>query len=420
MRRDRVVRVLFCVAAIAFLLPVNTQAQYTLDSCKALARANYPAIKRYSLIEKSRDYTVSNAAKAWLPQVSVAGNAAFFTDIMRDDMLQSSVLPDIKNSLYSGSVQLSQTIYDGGSISAQRRTARAQADVSMEQTNVTMYELNGRVEQIYFGILTLDEQIGQNALLQEDLAISMNTVRSMMSGGIANQSDIDAVSVEQVKARQEEEALRASRESYILMLSIFIGEPINIGATFAKPVEQPLPDGTLRRPELAYYAAKGRLLDAQRKALDADIMPRVSAFGLGIYHNRIVNYMENGMLAGGITLSWNIGALYTRKNDIRNIDIERQLNDVERETFVFNTSLDSQNSNGVIRSLQRQIALDDDIISLRQSIREKAEKKVLNGTETVNEMLRDVNAVSEARQTKALHTIQLLQEIYNLKNINNN
>lgn len=62
--------------------------------------------------------------------------------------------------------------------------------------------------------------------------------------------------------------------------------------------------------------------------------------------------MKNSMLAAGLTLTWNIGALYTRQNDKRQIDTERRLNDVERETFLFNTTLATTQSNGAIEAIE--------------------------------------------------------------------
>jgi kynurenine formamidase len=75
--------------------------------------------------------------------------------------------------------------------------------------------------------------------------------------------------------------------------------------------------------------------------------------------------------------------------------------------------------NGKIKDLQQQIEQDKQIIALREGIYGKSIKKVENGTETTNEMVRDINAVNQARQQKAVHEILLLQEIYQLKNINN-
>lgn len=176
----------------------------------------------------------------------------------------------------------------------------------------------------------------------------------------------------------------------------------------------------VRRPELEYYTAQSRLLVAQRKALDAQLKPHLGAFGMANYHSSVMPMGNNGLLAAGLTLSWNIGALYTRKNDLGQLVLQQQRIDSERETFLFNNRLQNEQSNGVIDNLRKQIGEDDNIIRLRESIREKSELKVKNGTETVNELLRNVNAVSRARQTKALHELQLLQEIYHLHELNDN
>lgn len=121
----------------------------------------------------------------------------------------------------------------------------------------------------------------------------------------------------------------------------------------------------------------------------------------------------------GATLTWNFGSLYTRSNDKRKIEVERQDIESEREAFLFNTRLQTELQYGEISSLKKQIGQDDEIIMLRERIRDKAAQRVANGTETVNEMLRDINAVSEARLGKRIHEVQLIREIYKVKHLNN-
>lgn len=141
---------------------------------------------------------------------------------------------------------------------------------------------------------------------------------------------------------------------------------------------------------------------------------------MGMYHNKVMDIMRPGMIAGGITLSWNVAPFYTRKNDLRNLETKKMQIESERETFLFNTRLQNQQSAGVVDDLRKKLEQDTRIITLRERIHDTSVKKVQNGIESINEMLRDVNAVSEARQQKTIHEIQLLQAIYQLKNINNN
>jgi len=414
-------RILFFVMLVFAVVPAFTQI--TLDECRSLARANYPLIKRFSLVEQSRSLSVSNASKAWLPQVSLSARASYQSDVTRIpvDIPGVDISPMSKDQ-YDVSVHVSQQIYDGGSVSSSKRLADARSDVEREKVNVAIYDVYERVDQLYFGILLLDEQIRQVRLLQDDLSLSSKSVSGMLRGGVASQTDLDAVKVEQVKARQSETSLLTSRATYLKMLSTFIGKPLGDSVSLVRPDEADVSVVVNNRPELSLYNAQNRLLDQQRNVLDTYLRPRVGLFLQGGYGNPALNMLKNKFEAYykvGATLTWNFGNLYTRANDKRKIDTDRLGIEAEREVFLFNTGLQSELQRGNIESLRRQISQDDEIITLRERIRSKADVKVANGTETVNEMLRDINAVSEARLTKAFHEIQLLQEIYKLKNINN-
>ena len=338
------------------------------------------------------------------------------------EKMAAGAATDISNEIYGAMLQVNQTIYDGGTTAARKRVTRAEADVEKGRLDVTMYDINSRVEEIFFGILTIDEKLKQIRLLQNDLELSMRTVNGMINGGLANLSDKDAIKVEQLKASQQESSLTTSRDAYVRMLAAFTGKDMPSSTQFEKPSDTITPSyGTItnRRPELEYYSARLRLLDEQRHTLDTKLRPQISFFGAAVYHNRINDLLKNGTLAAGVTLSWNIGALYTRKNDIRNIETQKLQTESQRETFLLNTRMQNENSYGNINGLKKQIALDDEIITLRENIRQTTEKKVENGTETVNELLRHINSVSEARQAKAMHEIVLIRELYSLRHTNN-
>jgi outer membrane protein TolC len=317
-------------------------------------------------------------------------------------------------------VQVNQTLYDGGAIQARKHLSQAQADVDKNRLDVTMYTINDRIDQLFFGILTIDEQIKQNMILQSDLSLNLKTIENMIKGGLANQTDADIIKVEQIKDQQAEKSLRISRQTYLYMLGTFIGRKLDDSTTLEIPEQKdyPLPLQS-KRPELELYSAQDHLLNVQKESVNAQIRPKLSAFGLGMYHSQVSSLMKNHIFAAGITLSWNLSALYTHKNDLRNIEIQRQEIANNREIFLFDTNLQSQNVNGKIKDMQQQIEQDKQIIALREGIYSKSIKKVENGTETTNEMVRDINAVNQARQQKAVHEILLLQEIYQLKNINN-
>ena len=399
--------------AMAMLMtPLALRAQLTLDSCRQKAHDNYPMIKQYALINRSRDYTIGNIGKAWLPQVNAMGGAAAYTDMLDIPAQARMLTGETKNWTAGAMISLQQQIYDGGQTAAQKNTARAETEVSRRNVDVSMYAVNDRIEQLFFGILLIDEQLKQNRLLQNDLGINERQVADMMKGGLANATDIDAVKVEEVKCRQSETSLTAMRQAYLRMLGYFIGEQLNETTTLVAPNETATTKiDAITRPELQWYAARQSLLGEQRKQLDTRLMPTVKAFGAAIAHTSLADMMHNTFAAAGVTVSWNIGALYTRKNDLHKLQVEADRIDAEQQTFLFNNHLQTEETQGQITALKKQLDLDRETVRLREDIYSKSMKKVKLGTETVNEMLRDAIAVSQARQQQSLHNIQLQQAI---------
>ena len=317
-------------------------------------------------------------------------------------------------------LELQQKIWDGGGIRMQKKQTIAEAEVEKEKLNVDMYALNDRVNDLYFGILLLDEQIKQNTLLQDELERNYRQITAYVENGIANQADLDAVKVEQLNTKQKRIDLVSSRAAYLKMLSLLVGEALSPETVLEKPVPQSMVSAVseIRRPELALFDAQGAGLQVQEKALNVRHLPQFGLFVQGAYGNPGLDMLKNEFspyYMAGVRLSWNFGSLYTLKNDRRVIEKKRQQLDNNRDVFLFNTRLEMTQQDQAIHSLEKQMRDDDEIIRLRTNIRKAAEAKVANGTLTVTEMLRELTNESLARQSKAMHEIQRLMGIYQLK-----
>lgn len=317
-------------------------------------------------------------------------------------------------------LELQQKIWDGGGIRMQKKQTIAEAEVEKEKLNVDMYALNDRVNDLYFGILLLDEQIKQNTLLQDELERNYRQITAYVENGIANQADLDAVKVEQLNTKQKRVDLVSSRAAYLKMLSLLVGEALSPETVLEKPVPQSMVSAVseIRRPELALFDAQGAGLQVQEKALNVRHLPQFGLFVQGAYGNPGLDMLKNEFspyYMAGVRLSWNFGSLYTLKNDRRVIEKKRQQLDNNRDVFLFNTRLEMTQQDQAIHSLEKQMRDDDEIIRLRTNIRKAAEAKVANGTLTVTEMLRELTNESLARQSKAMHEIQRLMGIYQLK-----
>jgi outer membrane protein TolC len=414
------------------MLPLSMQAQ-TLQECQEAAEHNYPLIRQYDLIGKTTQLTVENIGKGWLPQVSASAQATLQSDVASwPEQMQSLYqqmglnMKGLKKDQYRIGIDVNQTVYDGGVIRSQKEIAQRQGAIEEAQTEVTMYQVRSRVNEMYFALLLLDEQITLNADLQELLSSSEKKLESMFKHGTAAESDYLSVKAERLNVVQQATNLQAQRRTLAMMLSTFCGIEVQ---QVQKPVQYSAMSSqqSVQRPELKVIEAQLRLADAQEKSLDAALMPKVGVFAQGFYgypgYNMFEDMMRhrwslNGMV--GARLSWNIGALYTRKNDKAKIQLQREMAATSRDVFLFNNNLEQMQQNENMERYRRLMADDDEIIALRSSVRKAAESKLAHGIIDVNDLLKEINADNSAQVQKSIHEIEMLKEMYNLKITTNN
>lgn len=411
------------------MLPIATMAQ-TLEECQQAAERNYPLIRQYDLIGKTTQLTLANIQKGWLPQVSGQAQATYQSDVvgfpeqMRAIYQQMGInMKGLTKDQYRVGIDISQTIYDGGVISSQREVAREQGKVQEAQTEVNLYQVRKRVSEMYFALLMLDKQILLNHDLQELLAGNERKLQAMVKGGTAAESDWQNVKAERLNVVQQATNLESQKRMLTAMLSTFCGIEVK---ELHKPAITEV-SGANNRPELRMFDALLRLADAQEKALNSALMPKLGVFAQGYYGYPGLNMFEdmmshnwslNGII--GARLTWNIGALYTRKNDKAKLQLQRDLTESNREVFLFNNRMEQIQQNEDIARFQKLMADDEEIITLRSAVRKAAESKLSHGIIDVNDLVREINAENAARVQQSMHEIEMLKQIYDNKFTTNN
>ena len=356
------------------LLPLSLFAQ-TLDECVRAAERNYPLIRQYDLIGKTTQLTVDNIQKGWLPQVTASAQATLQSDVaawpseMQTMLNQMGIhLKGLKKDQYRVGIDIQQTLFDGGAISHQKEIARRQGEVEAAQNEVSLYAVRQRVNEMFFGLLLINDQRQLNRNLQAVLKANEEKLASMFRNGTAAESD------------------------YLAM------------------------------KELKAIDAQLRLADARERALDAALMPRLSVFASGFYgypgYNMFDDMMHhrwtlNGMI--GLRMQWNIGALYTRKNDRQKIAFLRDSYQVQRDVFLFNNNLQGQQQAQEMARYQQLMDNDDEIINLRAKVRTAAESKLTHGIIATNDLIKEINNENNARVQKSIHEIEMLKQAFDLK-----
>ncbi len=413
------------IAAFAALAPLRA---ITLDECIDKARANYPLIKRYALIDNTADIDLSDVNKSWLPRVcayaqaTVQNHVPGFPDNMQAMFSNMGVeFQGLRKDQYKIGVDVNQTIWDGGKSKADRDITRADALAQTAANDVGLYAVAERVQNIYFAILLTEAQVEQCRLTTGLLTSNLDRLHSMQTNGTAMQCDVDAVEAELLTVKQNTVRLQGMADGYRRILEYFIGEPLS-----EVILECPSPDFPENlqsaRPELAQFDAQLATIESQRRSVSVATMPHIGLFAQAYYGYPGFDYFNSMMsrdwsfnVMAGVKVSWTIDAFYNKKNRLNKLSVASAEVENAREVFRFNTDMAAIQQQADIDRQQAVIGEDARIVELRASVRRAAESRLANGIIDTTDLLGKITDEATAGVNSAYHRIELVKTIYQLK-----
>ena len=390
----------------------------TLEECYDLAKQNYPLIKRHDLIAKPKEYNLQNAAKGWLPQIQIVGQATYQNDVIQFPIqLPNMSIDPLSKDQYKIYADVQQNIYDGGMIANQKKMATINSEIELQKTEVETDQLEMRINQIYFGILQTDEQLQQTELSKSDLSSGLKKAEAQLENGVIFRSNVDVLKAQIVNLEQKQLELHSTKKSFLQMLSLFINKNIDENATLEKPAKILIQDEN-KRAELKLFDLQKQGLEQQKANINSKNLPKIGAFFQGGYGKPGFNMLKNEFdvfYIGGLRLNIPISGFYTRKNDMALVETQQQEIDVQKENFLFNQQFQTIQNNNDLDKIQQLINKDNELIALRESIKKASLAQLENGVITTNDYLREVNELDRAKNQKITHEIQYLLTQYNLK-----
>ena len=418
------------IISFALIMMATAIQAQTLEECQLAAEKNYPIIKQYDLISQTTQLTVQNIMKGWLPQIAITAQATYQSDVaswpksMKGTFQQLGInMKGLSKDQYKVGIDLQQTIYDGGTISSLRSVARQEEKVQKAQVETNLYQVRKRVNEMYFSLLLLNEQIKLNDDVKALLLSSEKKLANMLKGGTIATSDFENIRAERLSVEQQNESLKSQQQMLQHLLSTFCGIKVS---NVQKPAPFETTISTNKRPEMLLFDYQLQLSSIKEKALNSQVRPKLGIFAQGFYGYPGLNMFEdmmnrkwslNGMV--GVKLSWNIGALYSLKNDKAKLRLQREMTENAREVFLFNNQLEEIQQNENIKRYHTMKQADDEIIMLRTNIRKAAESKLAHGIIDIHNLLREINNENAAKIQQTIHDIEMLKEMYNLKYTNN-
>lgn len=404
--------------------------EYTLDGIQQLARANYPAIRQFELIDKIADFSLADASSAWAPQISLSGQATYQSDVVSFPESMTDVfsmlgvdISGLHKDQYKLALNIEQTLWDGGYTKSRKEAVLAEKEVSSKSLEVELYALTDKVNQLYFGILVLDEQLRLNDLTAGILEDNRKIIRSYIDYGLAKPSDLAKVDAELIANSQQRTRICSSRKAYTQVLSVMTGRELSEEDTFVRPEPVLYSDSPQsNRPELQLYDAMAASIEAGRTAVKSTLMPRFSLFAQGLYGYPGLNMFEDMMeyrwrpnFYVGVRFQWNISAFYTKRNTECRLDASVRQVELQRETFLYGNRLEQIRLNADIEQMREILEDDDRLINIRTSIREASESQLQNGTLLISDLLKDINDEHRARIDKSIHELECLKKLYEMR-----
>lgn len=407
---------------------VNAQNVIIIEDCLQQAVSSYPLVRKYGLIEQSKEYSVNNIAKSYLPQISINAQTSYQSDVTElsldlDHLPFDLDIPSLSKDQYRATVDITQKIWDGGVTNAQKELTLENSEIEKKIIDVSLQDVKSKVIELYFSILVIDKQLSLLDLSEKNLQTNRKVTRSMVDNGVATLGDIDLIDVELINNEKKKIEYNAKRKAYMKMLGLFLNQTLPDDILLHEPVVSTVLTKEINRPELQLYDTQNSLFDIRHKLIEANNMPKIGLFAQGGYGRPGLNMLEDKFeffAVGGIRLTWNIGSLYTRKNDKRLIERKRQSTEVQRETFLFNTNIELTKEETEIQKFKELISKENEIVQLRTRIKEQSESKYRNGVYQINELIRDINSENQAMQNKVLHEIYYLMKIFNYNHIQGN
>lgn len=400
----------------------------TIEHCVKVAQENYPAIKKAGLLEKTLDLDLNDINRGWLPRISVYGQGTIQNVVPSFPSALSGVLEQMGQEIdglgkwqYKIGVDVSQTIWDGGTSKAQRQMSRAKEAVQQSSVDVELYAVRQKVESLFFAILLTEEQIAQNRQTLSLLGKNLDKINVMLRNGTAMQSDADMMEAQMLTLKQGITQAESAVKGYRQLLSLYTGEN-----TSDKVLSMPtatLPNSQVSaRPELQFFDTQMESARAALRLSDTSTMPKVGLFaqayygypGFDYFKSIISRDMSFNILAG-IKMSWNIDAFYTKRNTSDKTALNLAQIKADQETFLFNSQLQSESQTAAIEGLRKVMTDDTRIVELRSNVRKAAESQLNNGIIDMTTLLSKITDENLAQLTAKFHEIQYLQEIYKLK-----
>jgi len=414
---------LIIILGSGFLSFVAAQDTLTLMQCHELTVENAPRLKDKENLKMIADLKNRNAGSNWFPGMNLNGKASYQSDVVTVALTDPTIpveFPAVPKDQYSINLDVNQTIYDGGITRHQKAYESASSAAQIQKVDVDLYSLKEQVNNIYFSILILQENMKNMEIMSDNLKEREKLLKSGIENGIVLESELKVLQVEIIKVKQSMLEIDSNRKAMLEMLKIYTGKELS-GEVILNLPDFGQPDSSdVKRPEYRWFDLQSETLEAGKALSRSKRMPVLYAFGQAGYGKpgyNMLNENWDSYYMVGAGLKWNIWD-WSRSRREREI-LEYQQSSLLNQRDVFDRSVRIQLARETARMDQYNgsIELDNMMLVLQKDIVREAASKLENGTMTASDYIIELNRENAARIRVASDSILLAQAVANYMTI---
>jgi len=404
-------KLLIFISMMPFLW-VQAQQGLTLDSLLQLSEKNYPKLKELGLIAEKSTLALQNIETNWYPQLSLNAQATYQSEVTSLPIsIPNMSIPTLDKDQYKINLEISQLIYDGGSLRYGRVMQQAGEDAEQKAVEVSLFELRQRVKELVLQILMLENS---KELIEENinsLEASIEEINAGISNGAVLQSTGDNLMAAKIKSTQFLNEADFNQKALIDMLEIYSGLQLQPTDLILPSVEIDFGNDFSMRPEYRLLSSKQTEVEASQNLIALQNKPKLMGFGQAGYGRPGLNFLDNEFSAYymvGVKLAWkpwnwNNVKREQQQNTIRKSIIEEEKNSLSKELSTRLAQLQNE-----ILKYQSLIQSDEEIIRLKGNVVKTAKAQLSNGIITSSEYIKQLNEETQARINAENHKIQLI------------
>ncbi len=410
---------LITILSISAFLQVYPQKIITLAGCYDAAEKKSNLAAEKELLISIWQFKDENLARNWLPSLDANANFIYNSEVIDlGENFSSIPIPGLADAIkplpheqYKITLDITQTLYDGGATKAARELENRSRKVNEKQTETDLYKLRSQVNSYFFSVLMLEKQKESLEGYMEVIEKRIAAMESALRNGIILASDIDIMKAEQIKILQQLKEIEIKKRSMLNILSDLTGITIESSDRLALPDLQAVMSDELFRPELELFDLRKDQLTAGITAAEIKRMPKAYGFVTMGYGNPPGNNFFKDEFAPyylmGAGIKWNIFDWNRMKNEKAIISLEKNILEKRKADLEDNLKRMLEAKRAEILSLESLLESDRELSELRKKISAAAASQYENGVITASELLSEMNSERQARLTYELHKVGL-------------